>query len=373
VNIAYLPQVSMRSYVDNRWLLSASSQLVRMAAYTREAPESWRWHWILPHHLQLDSGWSDVLTGSQNVEPYHVPWGNDVRIGRFYLPWPELEKMRDVRGPFDLVLTEVPEHAMALEYLFQCPVVSFNVHVEPGHFPPTLLRQVEGLERSRCTAFQSERERNIWFEHAEPWESKRSRTAVWPGMYSWRTTQESVVPPYVLDEPQIPVVFFISRLSDGGRTKPDVFGKAIDTMKMGGVQCAVWYANPNEAMPWDEVRKLPGYVRHPFGDKTLTRGQYFGLLHASHVVPILYPNQSGGLCEAVELDNALVTVRENELGVRCDPIDPDDVAASLVDAIGAHRDPDFLENQREICRSKFSVERNSDVFLETLSSAAVTA
>jgi hypothetical protein len=380
VKILYIPQLSMRSYVDSRWLVSSASQVVRMLAYKLCLPDDWKWTFLLPELDQLDADWQDVFVADRSVNIVHAKWMDDVRKNRFFVPYDTIEHVYREHKP-DVVILETPEHAFVLRHIAQVTgveprLVSFFVHVE-DRISPTWRRQIEGFNSSHYAAFQSDRERRLWIKyHASPgmgineYELKR-KSRVWPGMFSPEEGERARSTPQLMfaREPEHPTIFFISRLSDQQRTRYPEFVEAVRLMnERNADEIRVWFANPNEAMDWSQVRLLPGYEQHPFGDRTLRREQYLTLLGMSHVVPILYANKSGGLCEAVVARNSLVTVPENGtlFSTVEDPSDPEQIAKALELAFEMHEQPDVLDEQIEFVLSQHGVERNIDVVRETI-------
>lgn len=362
----------MRSYVDDRWLVSSASQIIRMNAYERCLPDDWEWCYVLPREELMDSRWEDAFSfddGRRQIVYAH--WMNDVRKNRFFLPYREIENAISNFKP-DVIVCETPEHVLAIRHMCSTlgvrpRVVSFIVHVEGK--PPTWRRQLEGFVESDVAAFQNERERAMWFTMVGDDLPARyhDRATIWKGMFtpeeSWGYELASKIIQRVENKP---LMFFISRLSDPNRTRWPEFVAACEILHADGVSFDVMYANPNEAMPWEKVRQLPNYVEHPFGERTLTREQYFAILRIADVVPILYANKSGGLCEAAINGCHIVTVAESGLHyVHVDPTDPSSIADGLLWTF-EHADYVTLNTQSDYVMDEHSAERNIEPVRDAL-------
>src|SRR5262245_29744977 len=165
MRVLYHPQLSMRSYRDNRWFVYADAQSNKMRAYVESLPD-WERRWILPEVGLCDPTENRMLEDwmtRHEVSWARVPWMSNVLEGRYYIPMPELAKVTEEWRPY-VLLCEVPEHARAWRAIqrhlgFTFPIISMVEHVdiyEQTKVPEEVayhLRQVDGALVSDAVAF----------------------------------------------------------------------------------------------------------------------------------------------------------------------------------------------------------------------------
>jgi hypothetical protein len=406
--VLYHPQLSMRSYRDNRWLFWSDAQVTKMRAYMEHLPEDWQWYWLVPPLGQLGVGdkkdgmtvevsqamewfeqWTEMVpAGTASV---HVPWMYNVLQGRYYFPMHELirlvEKLRDSNQVPDVLLLEVPEHARAWRAVQQwtgChfPIISMVEHVdlyEQTKVPEEIayhLRQVDGAMVSDRLAFPLQGMYEEWHKAAGDAISMQSLTtlhrnvgvSIWNAIYASDEVQEYKD---LAAQGHVPIINFISRLSDNQRTHYEEFAEATNILRDQGVEFETWVMNPNEAKErsWIFETFANVGVAGPPGLYVKQRPWYLAGLWQSDIVPILYPQShiySLGFCEAIEANNLILTEyvegyeTDNLRAIGVDPKDPQDIAEKLKQAIEMEGQTrwEVLEYQKDWLRRNRSVEMN---------------
>lgn len=373
----------MRSYTDPpKWLLSSDAQLTKMRAYVENLPQEWEWMWLLPEQWQSE-GFDNFGGPGSNVFRAEVSAMDNVLEQRFHFPMGEMsEWYRDFKP--DVLLCEVPEHVRAWRAVqdrvgHRCPIVAMVEHVdfyEETHTAarvPFLLRQLDGALSSDKLVFPLESMKVEWYRAAQkivkPQPIFPESVRVWPGLFSPNEVDEQRENGLAL-KPDVPVIFLISRLSDGTRTRyEEIIGASNDLLRQG-VEHVLWVANPNEAKEWQWIRSSSrAYEPHPFGERRLKRDEYLQLLWAADVVPIMYDLSriySVGACEAVAALNLLVSApgTPNWAAVHAPGRGTAEIAAALEVAVG------MLEMRpigyRDLLLRQHGIEQNVDVVKKTL-------
>jgi hypothetical protein len=310
MKIAYLPQPSMRSYADNRWLLSASMQIHRMVNNVKALPDDWKWLLLVPKPgLREGRPWQVA----SNIDVWSMDWASNVLQSRYHLDYLELHKMIATYKP-DIMITEQPEHARAIRMAqaatgVDFPIVSFWTHVDINRAnvhsdTDPILRQIDGFMASDEVAFQSPEEMTTWFTGAEKLLSgslDRSKASVWNGIFDpaeLDSVKQDKLPS------KNPLIYFVSRLSDNPRTRWEEFAEATHRLAKRNLVFDVAVANPNEALTDDEIGKRFANV---VKIGTTGREDYLRTLWGSDIVPILYSNGSVSFCEAASSNNMILT------------------------------------------------------------------
>lgn len=394
MRILYWPQISMRSYQDNRWLFSSDAQITKMRAYVNSLPQDWQWTWVIPRARQLDRSWESALP--LGVQPVHMTWGDNVLHGRYYFPLREVFKLFEIQQ-FDVMLLEVPELARAVRVAQSWvkrdfPIVAMVEHVdiyEETRVPERVayhLRQVDGALCSDVLAFPLAGMWHEWAKAADDLVRPRvytlfqEKAVIWDALYDPEEVLAWRLPGSTGDQDETPVVFFISRLSDNQRTHYEEFFEANRILSKER-EYKVIVANPNEAKSADWISRQGDNV-HYYG--TLTRSGYIRHLWDADVVPILYPQShiySLGFCEAITAGNVILTVDstteylDETVGVRIpSATGPEEVAFGLRMALDVAAHPDLRRNQLDMQErwllERRSVTRNIDRVRETIEGVA---
>lgn len=320
LNILYHPQLSMRSYEDNRWLVSADAQFTKILAYVKALPQDWSWTFLMPEASQADTSYVKMLPG--NVDLLFMTYGDNVLENRYNFDVPFASSILRAYD-FDVLLLEVPEHARAWRVVQQYakkdfPIISMVEHVdfyEQTRVPEKVafhLRQLDGALVSDAVAFPLQGMSNEWAKASaslvpdpqvvQAWSGK---CTTWDAIYS--PDEVSMYRPVKESHNAKPVINFISRLSDNQRTHYEEFFEACRLLEADGREFEVWVANPNEAMTSQRVLVEGKFVTQV---GNLDRKHYMSMLWQSDIVPILYPQShiySLGFCEAIVAENLMLT------------------------------------------------------------------
>jgi hypothetical protein len=210
-------------------------------------------------------------------------------------------------------------------------------------------------------------------------------SAVWNAIYSPREVEFAEEDDYIDQwRSEVPVIYFISRLSDNQRTHYEEFFDATHELAAAGQEFEVWVANPNEAMSEEEIRRKGSCVTHVGPVK---RYDYISRLWAADVVPILYPQThiySLGFCEAITAHNIVITTRAPDgtpvlpgsPGMAADGVTPINIVTALREALvtsgkGINRDR-MLASQADWLEDNRSVEQNIDIVRATIEEVVET-
>jgi hypothetical protein len=183
-----------------------------------------------------------------------------------------------------------------------------------------MLRQVDGALVSDRIAFPLEGMRHSWINWlneaglGEIWDGRLAEigidpTVVWSAIYS--PDEVRAHEPEAIFENDVPVIYFISRLSDNQRTHYEEFFEACRLLQARHIKFQLWVANPNEAVLGYEDAAYPRGLNHVithFGPTE--RAEYLNRLWKADIVPILYPQHmiySLGFCEAITAGNLVLT------------------------------------------------------------------
>src|SRR6266550_4336917 len=101
MNVSILPQLSMRSYKDGKWLVSKDSQFNRICDWIEALPDDWEWSMILPKWDQCDSGWGERLP--PRVTTVGIDWPENVLLQRYWFPVREIRELIEEFKP-DVIL-----------------------------------------------------------------------------------------------------------------------------------------------------------------------------------------------------------------------------------------------------------------------------
>lgn len=305
------PQLSMRSYDTNTWLLSRDSQMNKLLGYFRNMPQH-EWCVLIPDVDRCD----DVTALKEaGVGALQVEWAENVQQARYTFDVDAMAADLGMKEP-DILLLEVPELARNWRCVMDrngrnIPIVSIINHADVFTWSKTfgksgaLLRQLDGAACSDAVVFHVHGTREAWLRAAydvvtDYWmqENVLQKLTIWPGSF------DLLEVPFGTKNEQDPLaVNFISRLSDNPRTHYLEFLEAIDLMGRGRVDFQAWLGDPNEAM----MDSVPPFVTR---QGPWSRRQYFDYLWQSSVVPILWPQwemHSLGACHAIATENILVS------------------------------------------------------------------
>jgi len=391
MRLLYWPQCSMRSYVDNRWLLSTDAQITKMAAYVANLPEDWQWFWCLPHPEHADMEGARFLE-LENVHTRGFTWMDNVLEGRFYFPLDEVADALDAVRP-DVVLCEVPEHVRAFRCAmrrakYSCPIIAMVEHVdfyeETKVDVPFMLRQVDGALTCDSLAFPLEGMRDEWWKatnaimKTERMDVTRaaSRTVVWPGLTDSVEVDAARDDGLALREilrdihGEFPILFFAGRLSDGQRTKFEEVLAASNVMYNSGFAHVLIVANPNEAKPWDWVRdQSAAYRPGPWGEVQPPRSDYLAMLWAADMVPVMYPLEkiySVGAIEAAMAETLIVTDGPGPEWTLPAVTDPLQLATFMRTYLQSDAAAELKRDAREEVLEQHGVAENITVVRETI-------
>lgn len=378
MRVLYFPQISMRSYRDNRWLLGSDAQITKMTAYVEALPKEWHHHWILPEGMRHheDRGRFRSLP---NVTLNACPWMDNVLQGRFYIPMREMARIAADYQP-DVLLCEVPEHVRAWRLIQRdigrsFPIVAMYEHVdiydETKVETSFMMRQIEGYIDCDMAAFPLEGMKDEWHKAVRKLGLDRhvrtSKSFVWSALFSPKEVSSVADALNEGDWPEreshYAVIYFISRLSDNQRTRFEEFIAACDILWKRRRDFRVWFANPNEAMDPVNLERICGdwFHERPFWPDTMDRVEYLHSLCFSDIVPILYDQDkiySVGYCEAIAARNMVPTSAWWKYT-------PQDIAESLDEMVelfyeGPPVTTRFREFQYERLMRDRSVEENID-------------
>lgn len=338
MNVLYHPQLSMRSYGDGRWLFWSDAQVTKMRAYVGALPEDWSWTWLVPKNATIDSGgqpfdhtWRKLMP--RNAHHIHSNlFGKNALEGRFQFDMIDLDSIfRQLlsMGMPDVLLCEVPEHVRAWRVfldrygLRKLPIIAMVEHVDiydqtrgiVGDDVSYYLRQIDGAITASHVVFPLEGMKDEWMRHASAigfaMPDVTAHYSIWDALFSTREvvdgrtehgarrTWESVN--------GLPVINFISRLSDNDRTRYREFFEACRMLWERGRRFEVWVQNPNDGQPDSWAREQGDFVSKVGNEG---REDYIASLRGSDIVPVLYPMShiySIGFCEAIAAMNLMVT------------------------------------------------------------------
>jgi hypothetical protein len=213
----------------------------------------------------------------------------------------------------------------------------------------------------------------------------QEKARTWNAIYSPREVEFAEEDDYIDQwRSEVPVIYFISRLSDNQRTHYEEFFDATHILAAEGQEFEVWVANPNEAMSEEEIRRKGSCVTHVGPVK---RYDYISRLWAADVVPILYPQThiySLGFCEAITAHNIVITTRAPDgtpvlpgsPGMAADGVTPINIVTALREALvtsgkGINRDR-MLASQADWLEDNRSVEQNIDIVRATIEEVVET-
>jgi hypothetical protein len=401
VKVLYWPQLSMRSYEDNTWLVPSDAQFTKMLAYVEALPEEWEWTFCMPAPDQTDNSFAVMLP--KNTKFVWNEWADNVLEMRYHfdMRWAKRLLERD----FDVMLNEVPEHARAWRTAQRAagrdfPIISMVEHVDiyvQTRVPASVgyhMRQVDGSLVSDAVAFPLAGMKDEWMKAAKDVISQDvydmllgkelvdERMPVWQAIFSPREVMRAQGDEYKKpEERKKPIVNFISRLSDDQRTNYKAFFDVVNDLRNKGRESFdLWIANPNSALSDQKIAELVSLR----DDDVISyaqrgRGEYLNRLWKSDIVPILYPQShiySVGYCEAIIAMNVVITTR-GPLGEECAGVQVSDssvaeITKGLTEAIDVIRlsAPDFLAKQEEWIMSERTVEANISKVRKTIEEVA---
>lgn len=336
MNVLYLGQHSMRTYTEPiEYVLAKDGALQRQLARIAVLPKTWRWRLILPTSRHpLPSEYFALLDEGFDIAVIWLPVAPNVMRQRFEPPQYDRVALEVRDFEPDLMLCEMPEHVATIRGLQnydvwpEFPIISLILHIEL--FKETepvqsyFLRQLEGFSHSDAVVFPLPGIKDEWMKHAhflvkeDAWDLLNRPTFTWKGMFSPKTLGANVKPS---SKPEPAVLTFISRLTDSPRTKAPLFIEAAKLIrKHDHDPWRIFVGDPTD------LRLIPEQVFLAIGN---TRESYKEALAASHVVPILYPQNkiaSIGFCEAVWKGAVVIHVvdpnEENDLDKVGMPIEP---------------------------------------------------
>jgi hypothetical protein len=319
---------------------------------------------------------------------------DNVLEGRFYFPLDEVAAAIESLRP-DIVLCEVPEHVRAFRMAMKrakhsAPIIAMVEHVdfyeETRVDVPFMLRQIDGALTCDRLVFPLEGMRHEWMRQSHfvlndsGYGIRDVLAEVWPGLVDPDEVDSQMTEGQRLKgllhrlHGTHPIVFLISRLSDGQRTHFEEIIEASNILYNGGFEHTLLVANPNEARDWDWVREMSvAYRPSHFGEQTLTREQYLQLLWAADLVPVMYPLDkiySVGAIEAAYAENVVLSTTLTPFTMACTTA-PQDIAFAMRSMLG---DPSFTRHHAVTTRTEalvaHGVRRNIDIAREAIEEVA---
>ena len=384
----------MRSYVDNRWLFQKDAQVTKMRAYVEALPDEWEWTWLVPGNEGLDIDFAEGLP-KRGISLYPLPWMDNVLQGRYFFPMREVFRFLENGERFDVMLLEVPELARPMRVAQQWtevrfPIISMVEHVDlydQTRVPELvryMLRQIDGSLASDALAFPLEGMKQEWLKAAaatvavDP--SPPCGMPVWNAIYDPRDSKVfGTDSKRYSRKRKLPVINFISRLSDNQRTHYEEFFQACRLLWGDGERFEVWVQNPNEAQEESWIRAQGPFVTEVGNDG---REDYLRSLWMSDIVPILYPQShiySLGYCEAITAGNHVITHAFEEHLVASTislwQVDPETIKEALqgmMQALRSERYPSVsvLQDQAKWLIENRSVQANIGRVRDTIEEVA---
>jgi hypothetical protein len=365
----------MRSYQTGEY--DTSGQLIKAEAITRST--GFEWDWLIPNNDQLTDAFKARAQAS-GARLLHWWYPQHVGLTREHRDIRAIVDILEKSNP-DAVILEIPEQAGAWRQAFNLANIAqhpkligmFNyvpIHGKDAHGNNDIYQQVHGAINCDLFAFQLQAEKDGWIQatleaigedavkHLKR-HKLMSNAKIWSVLYS--VDLHGSKGPWACNSPSHDEnvnFFFANRLSENPRTHWEDFLNAAQALKEAGEPISVWVANPNDALSDEELKKWPVVNREV---KIKTRKDYENALDMADVVPILFPNCSVTVCEAVEARCLIMGPKREGLDGNAGT-DLNTIGSQVKDAIQIVQSPHLggkLTTQISSTRGAFSAEVNS--------------